>query len=94
MVRSEEEQIAVIETALDTYMKLLPEMLKNHEGRWVIIKVGEEKPLGFSKSRERAYNRGVKAYGTEPFLLQEVSREYLEFGRYGRPIMISRDLGV
>lgn len=90
----ESEQRLVLESAIDTYMQLLPEMLKKHEGRWVVIKDGEEKPLGFSKSQMRAYKKGVREYGNVPFLLRQVSREYLEFGRYGRPVTITRNLGT
>ena len=90
----ESEQRPVLEAAIDTFMQLLPEMLKKHEGQWVIIKDGEEKPLGFSKFQARAYARGVREYGNTPFLLRQVSGEYLEFGRYGRPVTITRNLGV
>lgn len=82
----ESEQRPVLEAAIDTFMQLLPEMLKKHEGQWVVIKDGEEKPLGFSKSQIRAYNRGLREYGNMPFLLRQVSEEYIEFGRLGRPV--------
>ena len=91
---TENEQRPVLEAAIDTFMQLLPEMLKKHEGQWVIIKDGEERPLGFSKLQIRAYTRGVREYGNTPFLLRQVSEEYLEFGRYGRPVTITRNLGV
>lgn len=90
----ENEQRPVLEIAIGTFMQLLPEMLKKHEGQWVVIKDGEEKPLGFSKSQIRAYTRGVREYGNTPFLLRQVSEEYLEFGKYGRPVTITRNLGV
>jgi hypothetical protein len=84
----ESEQRPVLESAIDTFMQLLPEMLKKHEGQWVVIKDGEEKPLGFSKSLMRIYKKGVREYENVPFLLRQVSRDYLEFGRYGRPISV------
>ena len=94
MVLVETEQKPVLEAAIDTFMQLLPEMLKKHKGQWVVIRDGEEKPLGFSKSMERVYKRGVREYGNVHFLLRQVSEEYLEFGRYGRPVTITRSLGV
>ena len=90
----EAEKRPVLEDAIDTFMNLLPQMLKKHEGQWVVIKDGEEKPLGFAKSQECAYKRGLKEYGNVPFLLRQVDREYLECGRYGKPIIITRNLGV
>lgn len=90
----EAEQRPVLEAAIDTFMNLLPEMLKEHEGQWVVIKDEEEKPLGFAKSQMRIYKKGLKEYGNVPFLLRQVSKEYLEYGKYGRPVLITRNLGV
>lgn len=93
LMTAEVEQRPVLEEAIDTFMDLLPDMLKEHEGQWVVIKDGE-RPLGFARSQMRIYKKGLKEYGTVPFLVRQISREYLEFGRYGKPILVTRNLEV
>lgn len=90
----ERENSLILEEAIDIYMELLPEMLKKHEGEWVVIKAGEKKPLGFSKTQKRIYKKALRTYGNIPVLLRQVSREYEEYGRYGKTIFTTRNLGV
>lgn len=94
MGRIESEQAPVLEAAINTFMQLLPRMLKNHKGEWVVFKDGEKEPLGFSKSQEEIFNRAVGKYGNTSFLLRQVTQEYIKFGKYGRPLLITRNLGV
>lgn len=73
-----------LEDYIDIFMELLPEMIKEHKGKWTII--GEDmKPLGFFETIGEAFCSGVDKYGQVPMLVREVSKEYLEYGRYGKP---------
>ena len=84
-----DEQINILEPAIDRFMELLPEMLEEHEGDWVIFTVDDEEPLGYWSSSEEALRNGYEKLGIEPLLLREVSKEYIEYGRYGKPIEIT-----
>lgn len=89
------EQRPVLEAAIDTYMTLLPEMLLDHEGEWVVIRDEDAEPqTGFWHSQLDAYKVAVEKFGNVPMLVWQVSREYLQFGRYGKPVTMTRDLGV
>lgn len=88
---NEDEKRPDLEQAIDTYMFLLPMMLKKHEGDWVVIKDGEKTPLGYSKSPSRILRKAFKTYGITPFLWRQVSREYLEYGRNGKPVIIDNE---
>jgi hypothetical protein len=85
MLVSKEQDIK-IEKCLDYFMEKLPEMLKNHEGEFTVF--GEKEPLGYYQSFEMASKAAVEKYGLDTVLVQKVSRDYLEFGRYGRPHFI------
>ena len=76
----------VMEKYIDSYMSHLEKMLKHHEGKFTIF-AGDE-PLGFWDTETRALQKGIKKYGSVPMLLREVSREYIEHGRYGKPVVI------
>ncbi len=76
----------VMEKYIDNYMSHLDEMLKHHEGKFTIF--AEDEPLGFWDNETRALQEGIKKYGSVPMLLREVSREYIEYGRYGEPSVI------
>ena len=77
----------IMEKYIDSYMIHLDEMLEHHEGKFTIF-AGEE-PLGFWDTETKALQEGIKRYGVLPLLVREVSREYLEYGRCGKPIVIS-----
>ena len=74
-----------LEGYIDVFMELFPEMLKKYEGKWTVIK--GKVPLGFFDTEGNAYEKGVGKYGNVPMLVRQVSREYLEHGKYGKPLV-------
>lgn len=76
----------IMEKYIDNYMSHLDEMLQHHEGKFTIFV--EDEPLGFWDTEIKALQEGVKKYGVVSMLVREVSREYIEYGRYGKPIVI------
>ena len=74
----------VIEEYINIFMGLFPQMLKEHEGEWTVIGKDRE-PLGFFETSDEAFYVGARKYGRAPMLVREVSKEYLEHGRYGEP---------
>ena len=77
----------IMEKYIDSYMSHLDEMLKHHEGKFTIF--AEEEPLGFWDTKIKALEEGIKKYGIVSMLVREVSKEYIECERYGKPIVIS-----
>ena len=75
-----------LEKEINAFMKQLFTMLGRHEGEWTVFK--DEKPLGFYHSIPDAVKAAYKKYGDMPFLLRQVSREYLVYGKYGAPIRL------
>ena len=75
-----------LEKEIDAYMQLLPEMLKGHVGEWTVF--NDEKCLGFWKNFEDALISAYKKVGYVALLAREVSKEYIEYGRYGKPAYI------
>jgi hypothetical protein len=65
---------------IDAYMAHLPEMLKNHEGKYTVF-AGKE-PLGFWDTFESALENGVREYGVVDMLVRKVSSGYMIYGRY------------
>lgn len=55
------------------YAKMKPELLKNHEGKFVLIR-GEEF-VGAYDSAANAYSEGVKRFGRELFLVKKVTEQ-------------------
>ena len=56
----------------DIYVKKLPELLKRHKGKFIVI--GEDKNLsGFWKTNQEAYKEGFKKYGKKHFNVFPVS---------------------
>lgn len=62
-----------LEQELALYAKMKPDLLKNHEGKFVLIR-GEEF-IGAYDSAENAYSEGVKRFGKEVFLVKKVTKE-------------------
>jgi hypothetical protein len=60
-----------LEKELALYEKMKPELLKNHEGKFVLIR-GDEF-FGAYDSAENAYAEGVKRFGRDMFLVKKVS---------------------
>ena len=62
-----------IEKNYEYFKKILPELLNQHKGEYVVISEGKEK--GFFKSTKEAYDYGVKNFGLGNFILQIVEDE-------------------
>jgi hypothetical protein len=62
-----------LEKELALFAKLKPELLKNHAGKFVLIR--EEEFIGAYDSAENAYAEGVKRFGREPFLVKKVTEQ-------------------
>lgn len=62
-----------LEKELALFDKMRPELLKSHEGKFVLMR-GDEF-LGAYDSAENAYTEGVKRFGRETFLVKKVSKE-------------------
>jgi len=77
-----------MESYIDAFMEYLPEMLEGHEDEYTVFG-GEnplDGPLGFYPSPEKAYSAGLEEYGNTPMLVRKIDKQYLEHGRYGRPL--------
>jgi len=59
-----------LEKELATYARMKADLLKTHEGKFVLIH-GEEF-CGAYDTAENAYAEGVKRFGQEPFLVRKV----------------------
>ena len=62
-----------LEKELATFAKMKPDLLKNHEGKFVLIR-GEEL-IGAYDSAENAYAEGIKRFGRELFLVKKVTEQ-------------------
>lgn len=62
-----------LERELALFAKMKPELLKNHEGKFVLIH-GEDF-WGAYDSAENAYAEGVKRFGREVFLIKKVTKQ-------------------
>ena len=79
-----------LEKEIDEFMKQLPEMLEEHNGKYTVFKNGNHG--NFWSSWEDALKEGYNLYGLDSFLIRQVSYEYQLYGRYGRPLSFSMDL--
>jgi len=62
-----------LEIELALFEKMKPELLKNHEGKFILIR-GDDF-LGAFDTAENAYAEGVKRYGRESFLVKKVTAQ-------------------
>jgi len=62
-----------LEKELELFAKMKAELLKNHEGKFVLIR-GEEF-IGTYDSADNAYTEGVKRFGCETFLVKKISEQ-------------------
>ena len=62
-----------LDKELALFSRIKSELLKNHEGKFVLIR-GEEF-IGTYDSVENAYTEGVKRFGCEPFLIKKISEQ-------------------
>ena len=67
------EATAVLETELQFYKTIKEELLKHHEGKFVLI-VGAEK-LGVFDHDEDAYTAGLTQRGNVPMLIRKIQPE-------------------
>lgn len=63
----------VLERELEFYRSQKQALLQTHKGQFALIK--GEKLLGAYTTFEEAFNAGVAAVGTEPFLIKEVTEQ-------------------
>ncbi len=68
----------VLEQEIQQYEKDLSDMLKTHDGEFVVY-YGIER-LGFYKNLDEALKAGHAKYGDVPFLAREVDKIYLNGG--------------
>lgn len=76
----------IMEEYIDIFMGFFPKMLKEHEGEWTVIGKDRE-PLGFFETSGEAFYAGAMRYGRLSMLVRQVSKEYLEHGKYGEPVI-------
>lgn len=62
-----------LEQELEFYQSQKQALLQTHKGQFALIK--GEKLLGAYTTFEEAFNAGVAAVGTEPFLIKEVTEQ-------------------
>jgi hypothetical protein len=62
-----------LEKEIATYTRMKADLLKSHEGKFVLIH-GEEF-CGAYDTAENAYVEGVKRFGQEPFLVKKVTTQ-------------------
>jgi hypothetical protein len=62
-----------LEKELAAYEKMKADLLKTHNGKFVLIH-GEEL-CGAFDTAENAYGEGVKRFGQEPFLIKKVAAQ-------------------
>ena len=61
-----------LEVELKYYNSIRTDLLKSHEGKFVLI-IGEEQ-LGVFDSPEDAYEKGIESRGNVPMLIQAVEK--------------------
>jgi len=67
------------------FLKLLPELRKEHEGKWVLFKGGEAK--SFYDTKEEAYKNGLTLFGRNtPFLVELIAEQRLHTGSFALEI--------
>ena len=62
-----------LEKEISTYEKMKEELLKTYAGKFALIH-GEEL-CGTYDTTENAYAEGVKRFGTDPFLVREITAQ-------------------
>jgi len=62
-----------VETDITFFKELLPDMLAESEGQWVLIK--DSKLVDIFPTNAEAYAAGVKEFGGPPFLVREIRRD-------------------
>ena len=61
-----------LETELAHFQKIKDELLKNHEGKFALIR-GEEF-YGAFDSAANAYQEGINRFGKDPFMVKRITK--------------------
>ncbi len=66
-----------VDAAYNLFQKIFPEMIKDHEGEWVIIRFGDEEPYrGYWHCMKDANKVATEELGDDkPFIIQEVTEK-------------------
>jgi hypothetical protein len=62
-----------LEKELAFFARMKPELLKNYDGKFALIR--DEEFIGAFDSAENAYAEGVKRFGRESFLVKKISEQ-------------------
>ena len=62
-----------LETELAYYGRIKDDLLRHHEGKFVLI-IGEEQ-LGIFDKADDAYGRGIELRGNVPMLIKKIERD-------------------
>lgn len=73
MVKMEGTGVAVLIKEVKYYKDHLEELIKHHEGSFVLI--SDSNLRGAYTTEAEAYEAGVKEIGNKPFLIRRVARE-------------------
>ncbi len=84
---SRQDDDSPLEKEIDFFMKRLPFwLLTGKRGRWVSV---NDNVSVFGRNVKEAVERGYDSFGNVPFLVREVSLEYIRHGRYGKPVNLN-----
>lgn len=72
--------LMALDTELATFERLKADMLKNHSGKFALIK--GDNFIGAFDSPENAYTEGVGRFGNEPFLVKRISEHEEVYRNY------------
>jgi hypothetical protein len=62
-----------LEKELELFTKMKPDLLRNHSGKFALIR--DEEFIGTYDSAENAYTEGVKRFGREAFLVKKITEQ-------------------
>jgi len=63
----------VLDKELALFETMKPELLKNHEGKFVLMHGNDL--CGTYDTAENAYGEGIKRFGLEPFLIKRIAEK-------------------
>jgi hypothetical protein len=67
----EEEPLTILAEERTAYRRLLPELLRDHEGQYVLIKGTES--FGVFPDRSQALREGYRRFDVIPFLVRQIT---------------------
>jgi hypothetical protein len=68
-----EAETVILDRELQTFRRLLPDMLKEHRGEFVLIQ--EDAAIGFFPTEEEAVREGDRRFLPKPFLVRQVQEK-------------------